>query len=258
VRKNIIIITSIFLSILAIAVFLFVDGNNTQKKEKNNISINYQEFVNKKLPDITVYSKENKEISIKSISSGKPVFMMYWASWCPDCQKQLPIIKKLYDEYKDKIEFILINIADGERETQDKALSYLKDKEYNFNYYSATENAIDLLKINTIPTKVIVSKDGIVKNIHIEEFSSYEKLKKSFNTEIIMKYIAEKTKDKNFLILTGVGKVFPIVRTHTILNNLQNIFDHTKVLLFFPGEYTSTDLRLFGFQDNNYYRAFKI
>ena len=49
-----------------------------------------------------------------------------------------------------------------------------------------------------------------------------------------MKYIAEKTKDKNFLILTGVGKVFPIVRTHTILNNLQNIFDHTKVLLFFP------------------------
>ena len=183
-RKNIIIITSIFLSILAIAVFLFVDGNNTQKKEKNNISINYQEFVNKKLPDITVYSKENKEISIKSISSVKPVFMMYWASWCPDCQKQLPIIKKLYDEYKDKIEFILINIADGERETQDKALSYLKDKEYNFNYYSATENAIDLLKINTIPTKVIVSKDGIVKNIHIEEFSSYEKLKKDIEGEI--------------------------------------------------------------------------
>ena len=86
----------------------------------------------------------------------------------------------------------------------------------------------------------------------------YEKLKKSFNTEIIMKYISQKTKDKNFLILTGVVKILPIVRTHTILNNLQNIFDHTKVLLFFPGEYTSTDLRLFGFEDNNYYRAFKI
>lgn len=86
----------------------------------------------------------------------------------------------------------------------------------------------------------------------------YEKLKKSFNTEIIMKYILEKTKDKNFLILTGVGKIFPIVRTHTVLNNLQNIFNHTKVLLFFPGEYTSIDLRLFGFEDNNYYRAFKI
>ena len=67
----------------------------------------------------------------------------------------------------------------------------------------------------------------------------YEKLKKSFNTEIIMKYISQKTRDKNFLILTGVGKIFPIVRTHTILNNLQNIFDHTKVLLFFPGDSTT-------------------
>ena len=86
----------------------------------------------------------------------------------------------------------------------------------------------------------------------------YEKLKKSFNSEVIVKYIEQKSENKNFIILTGVGKIFPIVRTHTILNNLQNIFDHTKVLLFFPGEYTNIDLRLFGFKDNNYYRAFRI
>lgn len=180
-KKSIIIITSIFISILVVAVFIFVNGDKTQNSG-NNISSNYQKVVDKKLPNITVYNKENKEISIESITSGKPVFIMYWASWCPDCQKQLPIIKKLYDEYKDRIEFILINIADGERETQDKALSYLKDKKYDFNYYSATENAIDLLKINTIPTKVIVTKDGIVKNIDTEEFSSYEKLKKDIES----------------------------------------------------------------------------
>ena len=116
---------------------------------------------------------------------------------------------------------------------------------------------------NSRKFKRVIKKNNILESaFELEEKKGtkflYEKLKKSFNTEIIMKYIAEKTKDKNFLILTGVGKVFPVVRTHTILNNLQNIFDHTKVLLFFPGEYTSTDLRLFGFQDNNYYRAFKI
>lgn len=86
----------------------------------------------------------------------------------------------------------------------------------------------------------------------------YEKLKKSFNSQIIIKYIEEKSRGKNLVIITGIGKVYPIVRTHTVLNNLQNIFDHTKVLLFFPGEYTNIDLRLFGFEDNNYYRAFKI
>ena len=74
----------------------------------------------------------------------------------------------------------------------------------------------------------------------------------------ILEYIKEKSKDKNFVIITGVGKIFPVVRTHALLHNLQNIFNETKVLLFFPGEYTTRDLRLFGFKDNNYYRAFKI
>ena len=86
----------------------------------------------------------------------------------------------------------------------------------------------------------------------------YEKLKKSFNPSVIVKYIEDKAKDKNVVLISGVGKIYPIVRTHTVLNNLQNIFNQTKVILFFPGEYTSVDLKLFGFKDNNYYRAFKI
>lgn len=86
----------------------------------------------------------------------------------------------------------------------------------------------------------------------------FEKLKKSFNMEVILKYVKDKTENKNFVVITGIGKIFPIVRTHALLNNLQAIFNDTKVLLFFPGEYTTIDLRLFGFKDNNYYRAFRI
>lgn len=87
----------------------------------------------------------------------------------------------------------------------------------------------------------------------------YEKLKKSFTSEIITKYIAEKSEGKDLVLIIGVGKIYPIVRTHTVLHNLQTVFDHKKVILFFPGEYTQIDLSLFGeFKDNNYYRAFKI
>lgn len=86
----------------------------------------------------------------------------------------------------------------------------------------------------------------------------YKKLKNSFNMEVILELIKEKAKDKNLVIITGVGKIYPIVRSHALLNNLQNLFNETKVILFFPGEYTTTDLRLFGFKDNNYYRAFKL
>jgi hypothetical protein len=87
----------------------------------------------------------------------------------------------------------------------------------------------------------------------------FESLKKSFNSEIILKFIKEKSGDKNVVLITGIGKVYPIIRSHNVLNNLQTIFDHEKVILFFPGEYTKQDLILFKkFTDNNYYRAFQI
>lgn len=122
-------------------------------------------------------------------------------------------------------------------------------------------NAVEIDLFNLLIESL--NNDGIFDSVlKMEERRGtkilYEKLKNSFNMEIICKYFKTKAENKNFVIITGVGKIFPIVRTHALLNNLQVIFNETKVLLFFPGEYTTTDLRLFGFKDNNYYRAFKI
>ena len=59
--------------------------------------------------------------------------------------------------------------------------------------------------------------------------------------------------------LTGIGMVFPYIRSHNILNNLQNIAKEAPTLTFFPGEYNGHTLNLFGLlKDDNYYRAFNI
>ena len=66
------------------------------------------------------------------------------------------------------------------------------------------------------------------------------------------------------LFLTGVGEVFPYIRTHNILNNLQRVAKAFPTLLFFPGEYEQSlekgaSLRLFGkLPDDQYYRAYDI
>jgi len=66
------------------------------------------------------------------------------------------------------------------------------------------------------------------------------------------------------LFLCGVGEVFPYIRSHTVLNNLQSTAKERPTLLFFPGEYTHSmedgaSLDLFGrLQDDKYYRAFNI
>jgi hypothetical protein len=75
---------------------------------------------------------------------------------------------------------------------------------------------------------------------------------------IIGKIVANLTPGKDIIFLTGIGKAWPIVRSHTILNNLHSRVDKNPLVMFFPGNYTN-ELRLFGeITDDNYYRAFKL
>ncbi|WP_412030654.1 DUF1788 domain-containing protein [Anaerosalibacter bizertensis] len=60
------------------------------------------------------------------------------------------------------------------------------------------------------------------------------------------------------VFITGVGKVWPAIRAHTILNNLQPVVK-VPVVMFFPGKYSGLELHLFNkIKDENYYRAFRL
>lgn len=76
---------------------------------------------------------------------------------------------------------------------------------------------------------------------------------------VFLQKIREQLKNYNVVFLTGIGKAYPFVRSHNILNNLQEVLDKTAVIMFFPGRYDGQSLQLFGkFKDDNYYRAFRL
>lgn len=63
----------------------------------------------------------------------------------------------------------------------------------------------------------------------------------------------------DLILLSGVGSVWPLLRSHTLLNNLHPIVGRTPLVMFYPGRYDGQSLRLFGkLKNNNYYRAFKL
>ena len=78
--------------------------------------------------------------------------------------------------------------------------------------------------------------------------------------------IASKISGSEFdvLFLSGVGEVFPYIRSHTVLNNLQSVAKSHPMVMFFPGDYSHSledgaSLDLFGrLHDDKYYRAFNI
>ncbi|WP_024861711.1 DUF1788 domain-containing protein [Ruminococcus flavefaciens] len=67
---------------------------------------------------------------------------------------------------------------------------------------------------------------------------------------------------KSIVLITGVGKAFPIIRSHILLNNLQSIFKNNPVVMMYPGRYEikhQMTLSLFErLDDDNYYRAFPL
>lgn len=61
------------------------------------------------------------------------------------------------------------------------------------------------------------------------------------------------------LLITGVGKVYPFMRSHKILDNIQHIFSDIPVVMLYPGRFDGQDLELFEkFLDGHYYRAFNL
>lgn len=84
--------------------------------------------------------------------------------------------------------------------------------------------------------------------------------------EYLIPIISERLQQVEFdvLFLSGIGEVFPYIRSHNVLNNLQSTAKDKPTILFFPGEYRHSleqgaSLELFGLlHDDKYYRAFNI
>ncbi|PRY84274.1 DUF1788 domain-containing protein [Alkalibacterium olivapovliticus] len=105
------------------------------------------------------------------------------------------------------------------------------------------------------------------KNFKMEEKKGseflYDKMKKALklatDNDWVVNYIREHMDEEAMIFLTGVGKAYPVIRSHTILNNLQTVVEKKPLILFYPGRYDNGSLRLFSrFLDDNYYRAFKL
>ena len=91
---------------------------------------------------------------------GKPVFINFWATWCPPCVKELPHIQAKYEQYKDKINFVAISL-DGE---QDAPAQFIPAKGYTFPVGYGNEREISrAYNVEAIPMSFIIDTNGVVK-----------------------------------------------------------------------------------------------
>ena len=121
---------------------------------------------------------------------------------------------------------------------------------------------IEYLQKNDLFEQLCEIEQDTEKGYFLESLQSILDIESILIPEI--EQIIALTNKIDVLFLTGVGEVFPYIRTHNILNNLQRVAKDFPTLLFFPGEYEQSlekgaSLRLFGkLPDDKYYRAYDI
>lgn len=135
------------------------------------------------------------------------------------------------------------------------------------------QSGVGVLQINLYDLSIeLLRERGIWDRIlEIEETVSKARLKELLQGVLdpethLVPAIADKMATRSFdvMFITGVGEVFPYIRSHNILNNLQSTAKEQPTVMFFPGTYTQSlesgaSLDLFGrLHDDKYYRAFNI
>ena len=90
----------------------------------------------------------------------KPVYLNFWATWCPPCVRELPHIQAKYEQYKDKIHFLAISL-DGE---QAAPAEFIPAKGYTFPVGYGNEREISrAYNVEAIPMSFIIDTNGVVK-----------------------------------------------------------------------------------------------
>ena len=123
----------------------------------------------------------------------------------------------------------------------------------------------DMINLLDMVVELLQERNLLDKAIALQQSKGDEGVLPALRSVLKEDKLAQKIASKldvaslDLLVLTGVGAVYPMLRTHTLLSALHPIMGKTPLLMFFPGKYDGHSLRLFNvLGEDHYYRAFRL
>lgn len=173
-KKSLLITIVAFVLLIVIAVFGYNYLSDNYKPEgtldisEETASAAPKESTDEKVlaPDFTLLDANETEVSFSDFKN-KPVVINFWATWCGFCVKEFPAFQNVYDEYKDKVNFMMVNVTDGQQETIKSAKAFIQENNYTFPVYYDTElTASNIYGAYSIPITVLIDSDGYYLGTH--------------------------------------------------------------------------------------------
>ena len=118
-------------------------------------------------PDFTLSDLDGSSVSLSDYA-GMPLLVNFWATWCPPCRSELPLIQQYQDQYAG--DFVVLAV-DG-AETAEDVRSFAEAQGYTMMFLLDTDYAVaELYQVRGFPTSVFIDADGAIQKVHIGELT---------------------------------------------------------------------------------------
>lgn len=133
--------------------------------------------------DFSLNSLDGKQYTLSDLR-GKVVLIDFWATWCPPCKKELPVIEKLHRDFKDE-GLVVLGISDENKTTIEK---FLKENKLTFPILLDQGGKVaKLYKVQAIPRVILIDKKGKI----VKDITGYEEENEKILKEAIEKSLKE-------------------------------------------------------------------
>lgn len=122
--------------------------------------------VGESMPDFALQTFDGSKLS-RATLAGKPLLLVFWNTWCPNCMRELPRINRLTEEFGPKgLEVLAVNT--GINDAEGKARAFWK--KHNYGFPTGFDHVFEIgqaFGVRGVPTIFLVDSKGIVRYKHV-------------------------------------------------------------------------------------------
>lgn len=111
--------------------------------------------------DFVLTDQNGKQVSLGDYR-GKVIFLNFWATWCPPCQRELPHIQELYEKYRNSDEVAVLTVVNpgGQEKSAEGIRAFLDEHAYSMPVLFDDGSMYYYFQITSMPTTFMIDKNG--------------------------------------------------------------------------------------------------
>ena len=120
-------------------------------------------------PDFTLPTLDGQTVKLSDFK-GQPVFINFWATWCPPCLSEMPHIQAVFDDEASKgLVVLAVNVG----EEQSTARHFIEQQGYTFPIALDVDGSIgEKYRVRAYPTSLFIDPEGVIRSIKVGSFQS--------------------------------------------------------------------------------------